>query len=710
MVRQALLIALVTLLLEGKEFQLESGDLKSVREKVVNSISEDLINRDSVEYSRAKKIRDEVNSRFEQESSNYRNMLLKYSIDLSYLQKQKSDKQRDSEETSILIKNKWAKKEQIESEIENETTYLQNLKALLINGIELSSNISTEGYFVSIVEGERSTKRDQLIEDAVLSINREAIKSLNGTLIESVSKYSKTLSREIREISSGKAISDSSDTTVKIFFTDKNRRTVLIYGTKVDVYPFEKSSRIEVVDGSGSSTQRYVSPVLKISDMRRVEGEIIKRYPELQLSGFRDRVKGAIKKIDSHNKKSLQALRETDQNRQKIISKIERRAEARERSIELLQKQLKIVESEIEELQTEQKSLQRERGELQSRFEELYGKVVEYRNSYTFSKAETYHRKSSDALRETQNIVSEIVTELDKSFQQTSQKIETLYNSSDIFQEVISRVGYQKEYLYARVIPYFIPYTDETGAMVLLKARFKSVDSNRTVQKVATIQKKSPKGFVRIKGGNFQMGSNSGDPDEKPVHLKRIDYDFFIGEYEVTVGEYREFTEATGHPKQKIYSEGCKSDNCPVVGVSWRDAVAYTDWRTQKEGVKYRLPTEAEWEYVAKVGLNLEYGTLFGDIDGFAWFSENSEGKAHSVGEKEPNLWGVYDMYGNVWEWCLDSYSSSYSKGETNAPEKVVRGGAWNIKKAYLRASNRGWSHRDIVRSNIGFRVVRQID
>ena len=203
------IISVMSVQLLGKEFELHTESLENLKESIVKEINRDMIDSSSISFKSAKNSRDEINSLFESESSRYRNMLLKYSIDLSYLQKSKNEKKRDSEEASVLLKNKRAKKVQIESEIANEREYLQNLKKLLKSGIEFSSNISTEGYFVTIVEGKRSVKRDQLIEMATDSINREAIGTLNGILVETVSKFSKTLSMEIKETSSGKAISDS---------------------------------------------------------------------------------------------------------------------------------------------------------------------------------------------------------------------------------------------------------------------------------------------------------------------------------------------------------------------------------------------------------------------------------------------------------------------------------------------------------------------
>ncbi|WP_321779582.1 SUMF1/EgtB/PvdO family nonheme iron enzyme [Sulfurimonas sp.] len=220
--------------------------------------------------------------------------------------------------------------------------------------------------------------------------------------------------------------------------------------------------------------------------------------------------------------------------------------------------------------------------------------------------------------------------------------------------------------------------------------------------------------FVHIKAGSFQMGLNSGLKNEKPIHRVNINYDFYIGKYEVTFNEYDKFCESTGRTKPK--DEGWGRGNRPVTNVSWHDAKAYTSWLSQKTGKIYRLPTEAEWEFVARAGTTTKYsfGNSKSNLGSYAWYDNNSNNKTHIVGQKQANPWGVYDMHGNVWEWCEDWYTNSYSNTPRDGSDnnsgsqntRVLRGGSWYYNAVYLRSAYRNWNVPDYSYYTFGFRVV----
>jgi formylglycine-generating enzyme required for sulfatase activity len=224
--------------------------------------------------------------------------------------------------------------------------------------------------------------------------------------------------------------------------------------------------------------------------------------------------------------------------------------------------------------------------------------------------------------------------------------------------------------------------------------------------------------MVRIKAGSFMMGSNNGDRDEKPVHKVTISKGFYIGKYEVTFKEYDKFCEDTG--KSKPSDEGWGRGDSPVINVSWNDAKAYTKWLSNKTGKRYRLPTEAEWEYVARAGTSTKYS--FGDssnsLESYTWYDANSSRKTHKVGQKQPNPWGLYDIYGNVSEWCEDWFTDSYNNtprdgsANTNGNQKyrVLRGGAWSSNDAYdLRSANRGGLYPQYSYFSLGFRILQEL-
>jgi formylglycine-generating enzyme required for sulfatase activity len=241
--------------------------------------------------------------------------------------------------------------------------------------------------------------------------------------------------------------------------------------------------------------------------------------------------------------------------------------------------------------------------------------------------------------------------------------------------------------------------------------------------------------MVFVKGGTFQMGSEDGGDDEKPIHSVTVS-DFYIGKYEVTVKEYLVFSNATnsnfpewlekGSPynvetgtkdyyKKVGYSKN-SNDNLPIIGVSWNDAVAYCKWVSKTTGKNYRLPTEAEWEYAARGG-NQSKGYKYSGsntIDNIAWYGSNSDLKTYPIGQKSSNELGIYDMSGNVWEWCSDWYGSDYyknsssnnPKGANSGTYRVLRGGAWSYEPAYCRIAYRRNYTPTIRYDSIGFRVV----
>jgi formylglycine-generating enzyme required for sulfatase activity len=177
--------------------------------------------------------------------------------------------------------------------------------------------------------------------------------------------------------------------------------------------------------------------------------------------------------------------------------------------------------------------------------------------------------------------------------------------------------------------------------------------------------------MVLLKGGTFNMGC-TGDQDydcdssEKPVHQVTVS-DFYIGKYEVTQKEWRE---VLGADPPGLFFKGC--DNCPVEGVNWDDIQQFLSTLNAKTGKSFRLPTEAEWEYAARGG-SLGQGYSYAgsnNLDEIAWYSKNSGSRTHPVGQKQSNELGLYDMSGNVYEWCADSWHGSY----TSAPST---GRAW---------------------------------
>ena len=242
--------------------------------------------------------------------------------------------------------------------------------------------------------------------------------------------------------------------------------------------------------------------------------------------------------------------------------------------------------------------------------------------------------------------------------------------------------------------------------------------------------------MVWLPGGEFLMGTSQGNADEGPVHKVKLS-SFMMDKYPVT---HEMFTKAQ-LPNPSHWQDNPKK---PVERVRWRDAKQYCNERSLLEGLKpcynektadwecdypaggYRLPTEAEWEYACRAGSEGPYD--FGPPDKlrqYAWFADNAGQKTHPVGQKKPNLWGLYDMYGNVSQWCEDVYSPTYYREsaavDPRGPaspgrdvKRVLRGGSWNASAAMCRATFRqgqrtGDTDACFFTDFCGFRCVRRV-
>jgi len=209
------------------------------------------------------------------------------------------------------------------------------------------------------------------------------------------------------------------------------------------------------------------------------------------------------------------------------------------------------------------------------------------------------------------------------------------------------------------------------------------------------------------------------DDDEYPVHTVCVN-GFWMGKYEVTFAQYDRFCEETG--REKPDDEGWGRGNRPVIKVNWHDAQAFAKWLSKKTGYKFRLPTEAEWEYACRSGgKKVKYGTSTGDLshDLANYWGKGGRDKweyTAPVGSFPPNELGIYDMCGNVWEWCEDVYSSdAYKHHNRNNPIytgrgscRVIRGGSWPHGPGSLRCVDRGDSLPSDRHFGVGFRLLLQ--
>jgi len=215
--------------------------------------------------------------------------------------------------------------------------------------------------------------------------------------------------------------------------------------------------------------------------------------------------------------------------------------------------------------------------------------------------------------------------------------------------------------------------------------------------------------LVYIPPGTFMMGDSGGTADEKPVHRVQISKGFWMGQTEVTQAEYQKVTDTN--------PSGFKNgDNRPVEQVSWDDAMAFCQKLSANEGKTYTLPTEAQWEYACRAGTTTRwaFGDSESDFNTYGWCGMNSGSQTHPVGKKKANPFNLFDMCGNVWEWCLDWYGENYyensssvdPQGPHSGAFRVLRGGSWVDPPASHRSGIRGKRTARLGRHNVGFRVV----
>jgi formylglycine-generating enzyme required for sulfatase activity/serine/threonine protein kinase len=230
--------------------------------------------------------------------------------------------------------------------------------------------------------------------------------------------------------------------------------------------------------------------------------------------------------------------------------------------------------------------------------------------------------------------------------------------------------------------------------------------------------------FNKLPAGTFMMGSPVDETDREDgehQHEVTISKAFYMQTTEVTQGQWKAVMGTEPWKGQSYVKEGA---HYPATYVRWDDAVAYCKNLSEKEGKTYRLPTEAQWEYACRAGTGTRWS--FGDdekaLGDYAWYWKNAydagERYAHQVRLKKPNQFGLYDMHGNVWEWCYDYYGKDYFEqspekdptGPTSGSFRVLRGGSWDLSTRYARSAVRGRLVADYRSRNNGFRLVRELD
>ena len=235
------------------------------------------------------------------------------------------------------------------------------------------------------------------------------------------------------------------------------------------------------------------------------------------------------------------------------------------------------------------------------------------------------------------------------------------------------------------------------------------------------------------------MGSpadEAGRNDNETQHEVILTRPFYIQTTPVTLKQWRSFTRRSGYRSDAEQRGGAwvwtgrewqkrpglywqspgfgQTDQHPVVCISWNDVQAMIEWLNRQEGREYRLPTEAQWEYACRAGTNERFGfdPPGASLDQYAWYWHSADKKTHPVAQKKANAWNLYDMHGNVWEWCQDWYgdyprnAQTDPQGPTSGAHRIWRGGSWSSSADNCRAAKRRWAEPAFRYFGLGFRLV----
>ena len=289
----------------------------------------------------------------------------------------------------------------------------------------------------------------------------------------------------------------------------------------------------------------------------------------------------------------------------------------------------------------------------------------------------------------------------------------------------------QHQQAWAKYLGVPVELTNSIGMRLVLIPPGEFLMGSTEVEQAPAIQsaKSSNKGLIQSSVANIQS--------EGPRHRVRVTRAFYLSKHEVTRGQFRQFVNETRYKTdaerdgkggrgagfrqdpQFIWSADPgfpQTDEHPTVNVSWNDATAFCNWLSKKQGDANSLPTEAQWEYACRAGTATLWhiGDREATLEDSAWFMENAGGMTHAVGQLEPNAWGLYDMHGNVWEWCSDWYAEDYyarspeddPRGPERGKDRVHRSSGWNFPAFLCRSAYRDGHPAGFRFNNLGFRVA----
>lgn len=511
---------------------------------------------------------------------------------------------------------------------------------------------------------------------------RSFAKALDGVLSEEF----------IRDMTDGAFVGDRGKTLLIVLAKDTRGVTYLRL-KRYDFFPFQKP-KSEQPQTKGDST---ALPAVVISSLKDLDAFLKKANYSLsskdlnQVDGLiRDTVRDNLQAEESL-KGQIRSFREKNANLQKRIADSRYDYDTWVLALKKQESRYEPMRQELDKirinLEAEERSFKESRNALQVKMR-LQETIIPIRDAAFLKGSQTPAEAAANALADK---LAEVKNDAETQyFLYTKEAVHVLTTDEKMREqaETDSRITGVK----------LLSFVGE-GDIVRIKAAFRVRTALREEtppeRKEALADPTKVIELVLVKGGCFQKGDAFGDgqPDEQPVHTVCVD-DFYIGKYEVTQGQWQSVMGSN-----PSFFKKC-GEKCPVEQVSWNDVQGFITKLNATTGKKYRLPTEAEWEYAARSGGKKEkYAGTSSDVElgKYAWYSANSGGRIHPTGQKQPNGLGLYDMTGNVWEWCQDWYGEKYYSqssrknppGPASGTRRVLRGGAWIFEPKEIRASAR---------------------
>ena len=608
--------------------------------------------------------------------------------------------------------------EALEKQVEAHKDKIKEKKEKLAEDLR---NIPTQGMYLCVLKDLDPFAYDNasLQEKAKSTLTPVAVENINGHFIQSLTETFRTEQTQTFVKYIQDRVAGELRVSKMLFSKPSVKRTHFVYFALVDVYPLQKSTLYKGDNKSQSSA--IVLDLLGrntagLQDLNTYDPSWIQELEQLIQSNG-DLVKMANQNAD---KQRQQLLEKTGADVFTIEQELgDLKIKLSKKRNELVQRMQAFGLSTTGSISGDIKKI---RVKLSQQLDALYGELLEIRSGELLSRYDIVLPTERSLPQEIGAQGLQLVQQLKKTYEEAEgfDKLNEIVQGEnlDLFSQRIKQGG-----RLIREISKIWVFTEEhsSGWRLSIIAQFKVLPGGSSATPGGTQASQLPGRpaveWVSIPAGTFTMGSPSyetdRESDEGPQHSVSLS-GFKMSKYEVTFAQYDAFCAATG--RQKPDDNGWGRGNRPVINIDWSDATAFAQW------MGCRLPTEAEWEYACRAGTTSPFNTgsclssSRANYDGNYPYSTCGKGtylqKTMPVGSYAPNAWGLYDMHGNVWEWCSDWYGDYSSgaqtnpKGSSSGSFRVLRGGGWNHYGRYCRSALRSYggpSHRD---DRIGFRLV----